>query len=246
MGIGVRKLRGDRFLRQPLRVSFLLPVFISCFSAFPARSQEPAVVKGKIIDAETKNPIPFVNVFIKDTQLGAATDTSGRFEIVNIPPDLYVVEFRHVAYKKRYHVLRLNPNDRIVLSVELFPEPIVLEEIAVTSEAEPLKRAQQSYASMTITAKHIKETGAVKLSDILRSYESGASMQRSRRRFDRDPYIIYLDGAYVQYIPGSLDAIVEVNQIDHIEINRWVGAAPNVGPGTSDRVIQIFTKKPKR
>lgn len=220
---------------------------------FPTFAQTPTLIRGTIIDAQTHQPIPIVNVVVKGTPYGAATDSAGHFELRNLPADLYVLEFRHVAYKKRIHVLALKPSERVTFTVELEEEAITIPEVEITSKPEEARRIAQTYASTIITAQHIESIGAKKLSDVLQSFEPGMQPNPSSRRRGLTfpthtwvPYFIYLDGTYVQFIPGGIDNIVDVRQIEKIEISRWVGTAPNVGPGTSDRVIQIFTKKSRR
>lgn len=209
-----------------------------------ALSQHRAKISGVVIDMETKIPIGLVNLILRDTPFGAATDTLGHYEIAHIPADLYVLEIRHVAYKTRFHVLRIQPGEEITLMVELEQEVIKFGQVEVTAEAAEAKRLHQTYASKVIKEEEIKRSGAVRLTDLLSTFEPGSLSRTLRRQFDRAPFLIYLDGSYVSYIPGSLDNIVDVSQIERIEISRWVGAAPNFGPGTSDRVLQIFTKKP--
>jgi hypothetical protein len=241
------------FLKNPpvlQRITAIGAVALSLAVGYePARSQ--TLIHGTIIDQATRAPIPLVNVILSGERYGAATDTLGYFAIRNVPEDLYVIEFRHVAYKRRFHVLRINAGDSITVAVELMEEPIVLPEIAVTAPAEPTRPLHQTFASTVVTFEQIEKSGARRLTDVLRSFEPGATTghsPRGARRIsphERIPFMIYLDGQYVQYVPGAMDHIVEVSQIERIEISRWVGAAPNFGPGTSDRVIQIFTKRPK-
>lgn len=226
----------------------LLIAILSLCSAGKVSSQTSTLVRGTVIDARTRNPIPIVNVVIRNTSYGAATDSAGYFVLRNLPPDLYVLEFRHVAYKKRIHVLSLKASEQATFMVELDEEVIKLQEVEVTSMAERAQRLQQAHASTVVTAQQIETTGATRLSDVLRSFQPGmTNVPLARRRgltLPWVPYFIYLDGAYVQYIPDALDNIVDVRQIERIEISRWVGASPNIGPGTSDRVIFIHTKKP--
>jgi hypothetical protein len=227
-----------------------LVICLTCALSQQGFGQSSAVIRGTIIDAGTLTPIPIVNVIVLNTPFGAATDSFGSFQIHNLPPDLYVLEFRHVAYRKRFHVLFLRPSEQVVLTVELQEEPILLSEVEVVSEPERLKKLRLTHASTIITSEQIQKSGARRLSEVLRSFEPGtapnASTRRRRSLFAAtqwNPYLIFLDGQYVQDIPGALDHIIDVLQIERIEVSRWVGAAPNFGPGTSDRVLQIFTKK---
>lgn len=223
------------------------------FLAPMAPGQDFGSMSGRIVDSQTKQPIPLVNIVLRSTTYGAATDSVGHFEIRRLPSDLYIMEISHVAYKKRLHVHRLQSRENAVFSVELDPEVIEMEGVQVTADAERPTKLQQSYASTVVTSAQIDHSGARRLTDVLRSLVPASFDNPTPRRgrfpgttLDRPPFLIYLDGAYVQYISGSLDQIVDITQIDHIEVSRWVGAAPNFGPGTSDRVLQIFTKRPKR
>ncbi|HAV23912.1 MAG TPA: hypothetical protein DCX46_10545 [Bacteroidetes bacterium] len=212
-------------------------------------AQTPTLIRGTVIDAESRRPIPIVNVIVLNTPFGAATDSAGYFELRHLSPDLYVLEFRHVAYRKRIHVLPLKASQQITFSIELREEPVKLEGVDVISDSIQTRKLKSAYAGTIITTAHIERSGARKLSEILQAFEPSAitnPLARRRRLFPISswvPYLIYLDGAYVQSLPGSLDDIVDVRQIEKIEISRWVGAAPNFGPGTSDRVILITTKK---
>jgi hypothetical protein len=226
---------------------------VASLPSFTSFSQSSTSVRGTIIDALTRKPIPIVNVIVTNTPYGAATDSAGFFEIHNLSPDLYVLEFRHVAYHKRFHVLSLKPAQQVTFSIELSEEPVNLEGVQVISTPGPTEKSNQTYARAVITAREMENIGATKLTDILQTFQPGAVLNPlARRRAVMGsnpswvPYLIYLDGAYVQYIPGTLDNIVDVRQIEKIEVARWVGVAPNIGPGTSERVIYITTKKPKR
>ena len=54
---------------------------------------------GKATDAKTKEALPFVNVTLLGTNLGAATDIDGNYVILNIPPGRYSVRAQSVGYQ---------------------------------------------------------------------------------------------------------------------------------------------------
>ena len=236
---------------QRFRSFLAYGLFLCCLLPSSIFPQESTHISGTIIDAVTHQPIPIVNVVVTNTPYGAVTDSTGYFELRKLPSDLYVLEFRHVAYKKRIHVLPLKPSEKVTFTVELDLEAIKLKEVEITASPLHAEKLHQPYASTVITAQAIKSAGARKLSEVLRSFEPGESTNPlARRRISGSmlswvPYLIYLDGAYVQYIPGALDAIVDVAQIETIVVSRWVGTSLNIGPGTSDRVISITTKRPR-
>jgi hypothetical protein len=44
------------------------------------------VVKGKIVDATTNEPLPFVNVVVFGSTLGSVTDLDGNFQLFGLKP----------------------------------------------------------------------------------------------------------------------------------------------------------------
>ena len=53
---------------------------------------------GRITDAVSGEPLPFVNVVIMGTTLGAASDIDGYYSIINIPPGNYDVKASAIGY----------------------------------------------------------------------------------------------------------------------------------------------------
>lgn len=103
-----------------------------------AFSQDDAItgiITGEVRNASTKEPIPYANVIVIGTTIGAATDESGSFEIRNVPAGTYAL---------RATVLGFQPLVRsdVVVSVarpaallfELIESAIELEEISITAD----------------------------------------------------------------------------------------------------------------
>ena len=53
---------------------------------------------GHVIDKQTHEHIPYVNVVIKGTTKGASTDESGHFFITNLTEGKHIVEVSSVGY----------------------------------------------------------------------------------------------------------------------------------------------------
>ena len=58
----------------------------------------PGKITGKVIDAETKEPLTGATVGIQGTTRGALVDYDGNFLILNVPPGTYVIEARFLGY----------------------------------------------------------------------------------------------------------------------------------------------------
>ncbi|MCL4538207.1 MAG: TonB-dependent receptor [Bacteroidetes bacterium] len=80
------------------RVVLLLSVFAVITSNI-VLAGTTGKLAGKVTDAKTKEPLPAVNVVIVGTAYGAATDASGNYVILNIPPGNYTVRAAYLGYR---------------------------------------------------------------------------------------------------------------------------------------------------
>ena len=104
-------------------------------------------LKGTIIDAKTKEPLPFVNVGLKkDGKMvkGASTDFDGMFTLKPIPAGEYTLEVSFIGYKRVIREgIRIKPTGFTMLEVSLPPDSTAVleggirERKAVTVEDEP-------------------------------------------------------------------------------------------------------------
>ncbi|MDZ7343746.1 MAG: carboxypeptidase-like regulatory domain-containing protein, partial [candidate division KSB1 bacterium] len=56
-------------------------------------------IAGEVKDKDTGEPLPGVNVVVEGTTLGAATDASGRYYILLVPPGNYTVVASIIGYQ---------------------------------------------------------------------------------------------------------------------------------------------------
>lgn len=102
-------------------------------------------LKGIITDADTKQPLPGVNIIIKQSDLGTSSDINGNFIFENLPSGTYILEFSFIGYKKiaKTDVI-IKPGRTNFISVEMFPTLIEIENVVVQAgyfssvEDEPL------------------------------------------------------------------------------------------------------------
>ncbi len=89
-------------------------------------------IAGRVIDAETKEPLPGVNVVLEGTTLGAATDVNGYYVITNIPPGTYTVVVSAVGYRKiTVKNVKVSADLTTTLNFEMEPEAIGLPPVVV-------------------------------------------------------------------------------------------------------------------
>jgi hypothetical protein len=89
-------------------------------------------LKSVIIDSETKERIPFVNIWVKDESIGTTSNQQGKFEITINEP--HVIVFSAIGYETR----RIT-SDSILNTVELKSSITELDEVVVFANEQDLE-----------------------------------------------------------------------------------------------------------
>ncbi len=113
----------------------ILLVLVSFFSfSFAGISGK---IGGVISDLETSDPLPGVNIFLAELQLGAVTDLNGHYVILNIPPGEYTLNVQIIGYARvsiKHVSVRIDQTTHINSALQ--SETIGFDEITVTAERE--------------------------------------------------------------------------------------------------------------
>ncbi|NOY57583.1 MAG: carboxypeptidase-like regulatory domain-containing protein [Calditrichaeota bacterium] len=79
------------------RISIILIIlFLGCNLALAGTTGK---ILGKIIDKETKDPLPMANVSLVGTTLGASSDVNGNFVIMQVPPGTYSLKVSMIGFE---------------------------------------------------------------------------------------------------------------------------------------------------
>lgn len=113
-----------------------LIIFTSIFTAtLVSMAQDvPRVrINGRVIDAASKKPIHFVNVFLSNTTIGAATNEQGNYAIVNIPLGSYELIVSAIGYEAKSLIINLNKTEDQTYNFQLRPITLKAPELEVTA-----------------------------------------------------------------------------------------------------------------
>src|SRR6187431_926455 len=79
-----------------MKLKFL---FVTLFICVIGLSQNNGTITGVLLDKDSNNqPLPFANVLIKGTKIGANTDIDGKYTI-NAAPGNYIIQFSFLGYE---------------------------------------------------------------------------------------------------------------------------------------------------
>ncbi|HMN16296.1 MAG TPA: TonB-dependent receptor [Ignavibacteriaceae bacterium] len=149
---------------------FLLLLFlIASFVINSLYAQSTGKIMGKVIDASTDEGIPFANVLIDGTSLGAASDVEGNFVILNIPPGLYNVTASYIGYQKvTIKDITVNVGFTTSLDFKLNPGEITLEAVVVQGDRNPLIRQDLTNPTVAITSESLENLPVDNIADVIK------------------------------------------------------------------------------
>lgn len=119
-------------------------------------SQGTGSISGRIKDAQTNEYLPGVNIILKGTYYGAATDINGRFQIQSINPGNYTVEVSFIGYKTmQFTGVKVEAGKNVSLDVDLEESVLTLDQDVVVVGDKPLLDVEETQSKRTISREDI-------------------------------------------------------------------------------------------
>ena len=92
------------------------------------------MIAGRVIDAQSKEPLAGVNIIVLDSDRGASTDLEGVFIIDNLEPGAYRLEVSYIGYvTQKFTDIIVSPGKPTNISVSLTEQILESEKITVTA-----------------------------------------------------------------------------------------------------------------
>ncbi len=114
------------------KINFLVMVSILYILPYSALSMPSGGIEGRVVDIETQKPLFNVNVFLKGTGLGSATDPQGRYYITDVKAGKYEIVATLMGFRKESQVIEVYPDQWIKVDFKLKESEISMGGIVVT------------------------------------------------------------------------------------------------------------------
>ncbi|MDW5288000.1 TonB-dependent receptor [Formosa sp. PL04] len=232
--------------------SLLLALF---FAPFMLLAQN--TVTGNVSDNTSNLPIPGVNIIIKGTSTGTATDFDGNFSLTVNSGE--VIEFSFIGYKSQ----NIPFTGQTTLNIKLTEDAALLDEIVVIGYGS-VKKEDVTGAADLVTNKDFNKGPIVSAPQLIQGKVSGVSVTNSggapgggqeiRIRgnsslsLNSNPLIV-LDGIPLDQngIGGSRNPLnmVSPNDIESMTVLKDASATSIYGSRAANGVIIVTTKKGK-
>ncbi|MCX6145248.1 MAG: carboxypeptidase regulatory-like domain-containing protein [Ignavibacteriales bacterium] len=144
-------------------------ILLLLVSLTPVIAQNSGKISGIVRDAKTKEPIPGVNVVIKGTMLGAATDVDGAYFILKVPPGTFEVTASIVGYQRvTQNAVQVHVNRTTTLDFALQQVTIDLgQEVVITAMRPDVEKEKTSTSEIRRGEEVLNVPGIQDISDVL-------------------------------------------------------------------------------
>ena len=107
-------------------------IFLLLFTTITI-AQSGSVV-GKLTDKDFNNePLPFANVIIKGTSKGTTSDIDGLYELADLEPGAYTIQFSYVGYETLEFDVNVEAGRVTTLNVPMGASAAALEQVVITT-----------------------------------------------------------------------------------------------------------------
>ncbi len=215
---------------------------------------DKATIEGHVIDARTKEALPWANVMIEHTTIGTAADENGHYRITNVPAGQIHLVATMMGYKRGHKALSVGRGQTITVNYELESTILELGAVVVTGTSTPRLVEDMPVRTEVIPRKIIERKQAVNLAEAL-EFQTGIRVENncsncnfsqvrilgldgkySQILIDGDPVVSSLAGVYgLEHFPEEM--------VDQIEIVKG-GGSSLYGSGAIAGVINMITRKP--
>ncbi|XOV92108.1 MAG: carboxypeptidase-like regulatory domain-containing protein [Bacteroidota bacterium] len=148
--------------------------------------KERISISGRIIDHQTNNPIPYVNIGVLDSYVGTSSDDQGKFQL-SIPNKLRnsQIIFSSIGYKtKPVLISEINSSDKLV--IKLLEDTLNLQSLTFRESEDPKEILRQAFAKEDPSSYLIQQYYQGKVDDLSGKvyYDVEAILHNERKIID--------------------------------------------------------------
>lgn len=245
---------------------FLTLLLLPAFADSAAAQQQS--VGGRVVNANTREPISEAQIQIVGTERGTLSQTNGRFLLLNVPGEQVTLLVTRIGFRTLERTVQVGAAD-LVLALE--PTAVELDAVVVTGTPGVQRVRALGNVMGRVEAAELQEIAApASVRDLIGARVPGVSLARGEGTvgsggatairgvgslsLSHEP-LVYVDGVRIDNRPTTAGAgaayrggparINDLNleDIESIEIIKGPAATTLYGTEASNGVIQIITKR---
>lgn len=236
-------------------VVLLLTIHVSVAQT-KSKGKTDAHITGHVIDARTKEHIPYATILIDGTTIGGISDATGHFLLRNVPVGEYTISASFTGYRPAEQKVHISADKTIEVKFDLHPAVLEMNEVVVTGSRNETNKRESATIVNVVSAKLFEKTASNNVAEVL-NYQPGLRVEYSCSNCGVPQLRINgLEGQYSQIlldsrpIFSSLATVYGLEQlpagmIERVEVIRGGGSAL-FGSNAIGGVVNIITKEPSR
>jgi ferric enterobactin receptor len=204
---------------------------------------------GKIIDARSSEPLPFVNVSIRSNKSGTQGNVDGYFTLLKVPTDTTTLILSYIGYITT--TIKLVPDAPISgVTIEMEPDNAELDEVVVKGEKTEVLKAAETIGMFKMTPRNIAKLPNIGEKDIFRAFQLmpgiSAANQSSSGLYVRggtpDQNLVLYDGFTVYYVDHLYGFFSAFNSNPIKDVQLYKGGFDAKFGGRISSVVEITSK----
>ena len=204
---------------------------------------------GKIIDARTSEPLPFVNVAIRANRTGTQGNVDGYFTLLKVPTDTTTLILSYIGYITT--TIKLVPDAPINgVTIEMEPDNAELDEVVVKGEKTEVLKAAETIGMFKMTPRNIVKLPNIGEKDMFRAFQLmpgiSAANQSSSGLYVRggtpDQNLVLYDGFTVYYVDHLYGFFSAFNSNPIKDVQLYKGGFDAKFGGRISSVVEITSK----
>ncbi len=150
-------------------------------------------IAGRIMEKDSGNPLPGVNVVVKGTYLGAATDVDGYYAILSVPPGIQSVEASMIGYATvTVNEVRVQIDQTAPVNIEMVSEVIEAASVVIIADRN-LVKPDVSTSVSAVRPEEIEALPVTNINDVV-SLQAGVEKGLVVRGGGADELLFQVDG----------------------------------------------------
>ena len=119
---------------------FRIIILVVSIVTFSSTFSQEVTLSGSV--TSENSPAPFVNIYLKNTELGTSSNENGWYELKNIPPGKYTLIASTIGYIPFSQSIVVKKEQEQFINIDLKPSIESLDEMVVTGTMKPVSRLE--------------------------------------------------------------------------------------------------------
>lgn len=236
-----------------IRLSRTVVTIVLLLAVASVATAQHAILYGRILDGESRQPLEGASVFLRDARLGCTSDPDGWYTLYNVPPGKYRIAVCYLGYEEKDLTLTFTEGDTLHRNILMIPSVVSGGAVTVTATRGNSLITDIPSSVDVVDARVIERENPQNLAEVMDGVQGvfikdyggiGGIKTVSLRGSSSEQVLVLMDGQRLNNPQnGQVDfSTISVEGIERIEVVRG-GNSAIYGADAVGGVINIITKK---